>query len=110
MPIGGEGEVVDIEIHLRERASPALAWHLEDLVQLPSSFMPARPVRKRLRARQYPYAVHETGARVTHDVKNLLQSLEALIGAGVPGRDAQVRAGGAPASGDLPGLVTDLSS
>jgi signal transduction histidine kinase len=48
------------------------------LGQLLGEFYSAKLREQSLRHASYLQAVHETGARLTHDVKNLLQSLNAL--------------------------------
>jgi signal transduction histidine kinase len=67
-----------LTIHSRYRTSPALHWHLQLLGQLLGEFYAAKLREQKLREASYLQAVHETGARMTHDVKNLLQSLNVL--------------------------------
>jgi signal transduction histidine kinase len=67
-----------LTIFSRYRTSPALTGHLRLLGQLLSEFYLAKLRERALKQASYLEAVHETGARVTHDVKNLLQSLNAL--------------------------------
>jgi signal transduction histidine kinase len=62
----------------RYRMSPALHWHLHLLGQLLGEFYIAKLREEQLRQSSYLQAVHETGARMTHDIKNLLQSLNVL--------------------------------
>ncbi len=62
----------------RYRLSPALHWHLHLLGQLLAEFYAAKLREEKLRETSYLQAVHETGARTTHDIKNLLQSLNVL--------------------------------
>jgi len=75
-------EYADQELQLRVytqyNLSPALTWHFHLLGQMLGEFYTAK-LREQTQQRQsYLQAVYETGARVTHDVKNLLQSLNAL--------------------------------
>jgi len=70
-----------VGIHSRYRLSPALQWHLHLLAQLLSEFYAAKRREAKLRETSYLQAVHETGARTTHDIKNLLQSLNVLCSA-----------------------------
>ncbi|HEX5093494.1 MAG TPA: ATP-binding protein [Burkholderiales bacterium] len=79
-PYAVEFESADLAltIYSRYRTSPALHGHLRLLGQLLSEFYLAKLRERALRQASYLEAVHETGARVTHDVKNLLQSLNAL--------------------------------
>jgi len=67
-----------LTIYSRYRSSPALHWHLHLLGQLLAEFYSAKLREQKLKQATYIQAVHETGARVTHDVKNLLQSLNVL--------------------------------
>jgi len=75
-----------LTIYSRYRSSPALHWHLHLLGQLLAEFYAAKRREQKLKQATYIQAVHETGARVTHDVKNLLQSLNVLCS--VAERDA----------------------
>jgi hypothetical protein len=69
---------VTLTIYSRYRTSPALHGHLRLLGQLLGEFYLAKLREQALQEASYMQAVHETGARVTHDVKNLLQSLNVL--------------------------------
>jgi hypothetical protein len=68
-------------IYTRHALSPALVWHFNLLAQLLGEFHDDKRRSRKLRQLGYIQAVHETGARLTHDVKNLLQSLNALCAA-----------------------------
>jgi signal transduction histidine kinase len=67
-----------LAIYSRYRLGPALRWHLHLLGQLLGEFYVAKLREEKLREASYLQAVHETGARTTHDIKNLLQSLNVL--------------------------------
>ena len=69
---------LDLRIYSRYRLGPTLQWHLQLLGQLLSEFYVAKVREEKLREASYLQAVHETGARTTHDIKNLLQSLNVL--------------------------------
>jgi signal transduction histidine kinase len=69
---------LELTIYSRYRLSPALRWHLHLLGQLLGEFHAAKLREEKLRQASYLQAVHETGARMTHDIKNLLQSLSVL--------------------------------
>jgi hypothetical protein len=73
-----ENSVVILKIHSRYKLGPALHWHLHLLGQVLGEFYVAKLHEERLRQASYVQAVHETGARMTHDIKNLLQSLNVL--------------------------------
>ena len=80
-----EGPELELTIYSRYRTSPALQWHMHLLGQLLGEFYAAKLREQKLGQASYLQAVHETGARLTHDVKNLLQSLNALCS--VAGQD-----------------------
>ena len=67
-----------LAIHSRRPVGPALYLHYQLLLKLLADFYVAK-VREAAEAQQSKMqAVYETGARMTHDVKNLLQSLGTL--------------------------------
>lgn len=67
-----------LKLHTRHRLSPALIWHFRLLIQLVAEYHMAKLRERELEQMSYLRAVYETGARLTHDVKNLLQSLNNL--------------------------------
>lgn len=78
-PVNFDNDELSLVIYSRYRTSPALHWHLHLLGQLLGEFYMAKQREQKLQQQSYLQAVHETGARVTHDVKNLLQSLNVLV-------------------------------
>lgn len=70
-------------IYTQQPLSPTLTWHFDLLAQLLGEFYEAKLRAQELQQLSYVKAIHQTGARLTHDVKNLLQSLNALCLAGV---------------------------
>jgi signal transduction histidine kinase len=75
------GPEFTMRLFSRTRPSPSLVWHFNLLGQLLGQFYVAKQRERKLREQTYVQALHETGARLTHDVKNLLQSLNALCAA-----------------------------
>lgn len=67
-----------VVFHTQIELSPALLLHMRLLAQVVGEFYEGKRRETALRRNAYLQAVHETGARLTHDVKNLLQSLYAL--------------------------------
>lgn len=67
-----------LQLHTRHRLSPALVWHFRLLIELVAEYHTAKLRERELEQMSYLRAVYETGARLTHDVKNLLQSLNNL--------------------------------
>ena len=70
---------LELRMFSRYRLTPALQWHIELLGRLLGEFYVAKLREEKLREASYLQAVHETGARTTHDIKNLLQSLNVLV-------------------------------
>lgn len=69
---------LEIVFHSNIPLSPALNLHMRLLAQVVGEFYEGKRRERALTQHAYLQAVHETGALLTHDVKNLLQSLYAL--------------------------------
>ncbi len=70
-----------LTLFTRHALSPALTLHIKLLAQLLGEFYEAKWREEQLQNSAYLQAIYETGARLTHDVKNLLQSLSVLCSA-----------------------------
>jgi signal transduction histidine kinase len=70
-----------LTFYTRWSLSPALLLHLKLLTRLLAHYYDAKRREQQQRENAYAQAIHETGARLTHDVKNLLQSLTSLCAA-----------------------------
>ena len=70
-----------LKIYTRWTLSPAVLLHLQLLTQMAGHFYEAKRREQMQRQNAYTQAIYETGARLTHDVKNLLQSLRSLCSA-----------------------------
>ena len=70
-----------LTFHTKWTLSPALLLHLKLLTQMLGHFYEAKQREEVQRQNAYAQAIFETGARLTHDVKNLLQSLRSLCAA-----------------------------
>ena len=82
---------LSLMVYFRHSPSPALRWHVEWLLRLAIEFYLVKRQSQQLQRMGYARAIYETGARVTHDVKNLLQSLQVLCyAAAQPGDPAEV--------------------
>ena len=78
-----------LALYTRHPLSPTLVWHFNLLARLLAEFHADKRRALALKQLSYMQAIHETGARLTHDVKNLLQSLNALCSAGIePGAES----------------------
>ena len=69
---------LSVTFHTENQLSPALFLHLRLLAQVVGEFYEGKRREQVIKQNAYMQAVHETGAKLTHDVKNLLQSLYAL--------------------------------
>lgn len=67
-----------LRIFTKWSLSPALLLHLNLVTQMVGHFYDAKRREQIQRQSAYTQAIYETGARLTHDVKNLLQSLRSL--------------------------------
>lgn len=83
------GEITKHEIHLTISDEPitlfthvppagVMTLHCGLLVQLIDTFFTAKKQELELEQKAHLHAIYETGARVTHDIKNLLQSLQTM--------------------------------
>jgi hypothetical protein len=86
-------QAMHLRVFTRSALSPSLIWHFHLLGQMLAEFYVAKLREEKLQQQTYVQAVHETGARMTHDVKNLLQSLNVLCTAAEREPDAAVLSG-----------------
>ena len=70
----------DHPVTLYTHVPPAgvMSLHCSLLVQLIDTFYTAKKQEQELSQKAHLHAIYETGARVTHDIKNLLQSLQTM--------------------------------
>jgi len=71
-------EDLRITLFTRQSVAPTVLLHMRLLVQVLGHFYQAKRREQRLREITRQQAIYETGARLTHDLKNMLQSLFAL--------------------------------
>jgi len=71
-------EIVPLIVYTRNEPGPALRLHTQLLARLVQQFYQLHLHEAELRNQEKARIVHETGARLTHDIKNLLQSLQSL--------------------------------
>lgn len=67
-----------VYIYTHSPVGGALFLHCKLLVNVIDNFFEAKLREKKLTQQTHLQAIYETGARVTHDIKNLLQSLHAI--------------------------------
>ncbi len=76
--LAADFDTVRFQLFLRHAPSPSMRWHLNWLLRLTAEVYLIKRQARELQRIGYIRAVYETGARVTHDVKNLLQALQTL--------------------------------
>lgn len=81
-PLQLETGQLHFELAASYRISPSLLLHTRLLVQIIGRFYEAKRREHTLRQMTRLQAIYETGSRLTHDIKNLLQSLYSLTSAG----------------------------
>jgi signal transduction histidine kinase len=72
---------VEVRFFTDAPVNPAFALHLRLLTEIIGYFHAAKTRERLMQANAYTQAIYETGSRLTHDVKNLLQSLKTLCSA-----------------------------
>ena len=72
---------LELTWHSPRALTPALALHMRLLSQLLGYFYASKVREQTLREHAYSQAIHDTGARLTHDVKNILQAMKSLLAA-----------------------------
>jgi len=72
---------VRLTVYTRWSPSPTLVLHIRLLARLLADYYEAKQREQEQRRNAYMHAIYETGSRLTHDVKNLLQSLGSLCSA-----------------------------
>ncbi len=72
---------VTLTLYTRWSPSPALVLHIRLLGRLLADYYETKRREQEQRRNAYMHAIYETGSRLTHDVKNLLQSLGSLCSA-----------------------------
>ena len=82
-------EGVEVVFYTDAPVNPAFALHLRLLTEIIGYFHAAKTRERAMQANAYTQAIYETGSRLTHDVKNLLQSLKTLCSAAEHSRPDQ---------------------
>ncbi|HTS55554.1 MAG TPA: ATP-binding protein, partial [Burkholderiales bacterium] len=72
---------LQLTVYTRWSPSPALVLHIRLLGRLLADYYETKRREQEQRQNAYMHAIYETGSRLTHDVKNLLQSLSSLCSA-----------------------------
>lgn len=81
-----------LKLYTQWRPGPALLLHMHLLARLLGDYHDMKVQAQAQRHLAYLQAIYETGSRVTHDVKNLLQSLRSLCAAAETSADDDAEA------------------
>jgi signal transduction histidine kinase len=99
-----------LRVYTRWQPSPAILLHMKLLAQMVGHFYRAKQREQAQRQNAYTQAIYETGSRLTHDVKNLLQSLHSLCAAAETTGPEQTAALQALMQRQLPQITQRLSA
>jgi signal transduction histidine kinase len=99
-----------LRVYTRWQPSPAILLHTKLLAQMIGHFYRAKQREQTQRQNAYTQAIYETGSRLTHDVKNLLQSLHSLCAAAETTGPEQTAALQALMQRQLPQITQRLSA
>ncbi len=77
-PVEVKVQDLHLVLYSKQAIAPSMLLHVHLLTELLGHFYQAKRREQRLREVTRLQAVYETGARLTHDLKNMLQSLLAL--------------------------------
>ncbi|MCP4041450.1 MAG: HAMP domain-containing histidine kinase [Gammaproteobacteria bacterium] len=75
------GNTLEAGVYTTDPSGAALVLHGKLLLQIIEHFYSAKLAQQELARHAHVQAIYETGARLTHDIKNLLQSLQVITSA-----------------------------
>ena len=101
---------LQLKIFTRWPLSTAVLLHLQLLTQMVGHFYEAKRREQIQRQNAYTQAIYATGARLTHDVKNMLQSLRSLCAAAETSSADQAAALQALVQRQLPQITQRLNT
>ncbi len=69
----------NVELYFKSNPGQALEQHTVLLVRMAYQFYLAKLNQEKVRAQEHFATIHHTGARLTHDIKNILQSIKTSL-------------------------------
>ncbi len=84
-------DALEVKLFTERQVGPSLLIHCRLLIQVLGHFYSAKIRETEQASQAHLQAVHETGARLTHDIKNLLQSLKTTTAAILEDTDSSDR-------------------
>ncbi|MEW9898894.1 HAMP domain-containing sensor histidine kinase [Chitinivorax sp. PXF-14] len=103
-----EAPPLQLTLSVNRRPGPALQLHVKLITQVLAEHYLAKEREEVMRVNTYNQAIFETGARLTHDVKNLLQTLKTLCSAAEHTSDDEAPALQALVKRQLPAITERL--
>lgn len=73
-----QGKTLKVKIFTYRRIGSTLKLHCKLLIQILENFYLSKKREQELANQSRVMAIHDTGARITHDIKNILQSLNVI--------------------------------
>jgi signal transduction histidine kinase len=70
---------VNVELYFKTSPGTALEQHTILLIRMAYQFYLAKLNQEKMRAQEHFATIHHTGARLTHDIKNILQSIKSSL-------------------------------
>ena len=70
---------ISVDIYYKSNPGQALEQHTILLIRMAYQFYLAKQNQEKVRAQEHFATIHHTGARLTHDIKNILQSIKASL-------------------------------
>jgi signal transduction histidine kinase len=70
---------ISVELHFTSNPGTALEQHTILLIRMAYQFYLAKLNQEKMRAQEHFATIHHTGARLTHDIKNILQSIKTSL-------------------------------
>lgn len=68
-----------VELYFQTDPGTALKQHTQLLVRMANQFYIAKKNQDKIKTQEHFETIHHTGARLTHDIKNILQSIKASL-------------------------------
>lgn len=73
------GNKITVDLYYKSNPGNALEQHTILLIRMAYQFYLAKQNQEKIRAQEHFATIHHTGARLTHDIKNILQSIKTSL-------------------------------
>ena len=74
------GKDTNVDLYFKSHPGAALEQHTILLIRMAYQFYLAKLNQEKMRAQEHIATIHHTGARLTHDIRNILQSIKTSLG------------------------------